>query len=164
MNRRNSALSDTLRPVPKLDVGGWAWVSNTSANIRQGTKPDPDTKVFKTELSLNWTAPYKVLADGPCSSADTPGGSPLGTKLLYLDLPSDMPGTDARRRVSVQRCKPCATPHDRGDIPKHLPAGLTQIRAQQLLQENSPVTRHPGRRFDPSLTTRSGKYYQTPIG
>ena len=28
-------------------------------------------------------------------------------------------------RVSVQRCKPCANPHDQGDMPKYLPAGLT---------------------------------------
>ena len=37
-----------------------------------------------------------------------------------------MPGADARRRVSVQRCKPCTNPHDHGDMPKYLPAGLTQ--------------------------------------
>ena len=37
-----------------------------------------------------------------------------------------MPGADARRRVSVQRCKPCPNPHDRGDMPEYLPAGLTQ--------------------------------------
>ena len=50
----------------------------------------------------------------------------MGDKLLYLDLPSDMPGADARGRVSVQRCKPCANPHDQGDMPKYLPAGLTK--------------------------------------
>ena len=37
-----------------------------------------------------------------------------------------MPGADARWRVSVQRCKPCATPHDQGDMPNYLPTGLTQ--------------------------------------
>ena len=37
-----------------------------------------------------------------------------------------MPGADARRRVSVQSCEPCANPHDQGDMPKYLPAGLTQ--------------------------------------
>ena len=37
-----------------------------------------------------------------------------------------MPGADARRHVSVQRCKPCTKPHDHGDMPKYLPAGLTQ--------------------------------------
>ena len=69
--------------------------------------------------------PYKVLFD-PCSSADTPDGAPLGAKLLYLDVPSDRPGGDARRRVPVPPCKLCANPHDRGDMPKYSPAGLTQ--------------------------------------
>ena len=57
--------------------------------------------VLKAKLSLNWTAPYKVLAVGLCTLANTPDGSPLGDKLLYFDLPSDMPGADACRRVSV---------------------------------------------------------------
>ena len=96
---------------------------NTAATIRQGAKTDTDAKILKIELSLNWTGPYKVLAVGPCTPADTPDGSPLGAKLQYLGLPSDMPGADARRRVSVQRCKPCANPHDHGDMPKCLPAG-----------------------------------------
>ena len=83
LNRRNSALSEALRPVPKVAVGGWAWVYNTAATIRQGVKPDTDAKALKTKLSLNWTGPYKVLAVGPCSSVDTPDGSSLGAKLLY---------------------------------------------------------------------------------
>ena len=68
-----------------------------SATIRQGTKTDTDAKVLKAKLSLNWTGPYKVLAVGPCTPADAPDGSPLGAKLLYLDLLSGTPGTDARR-------------------------------------------------------------------
>ena len=88
VERRNSALSDALRAVPKFAVGGWMWV-------------------------------YKVLAVGPSTPADAADGSPLCAKLLYLDLPSDMPGADARRRVSVQLCKSCASPHDRGDMPKY---------------------------------------------
>ena len=123
MERRNSALSDALRPVPKFTVGVWLWVYNTAATIRQGAKTDTDAKILKIELSLNWTGPYKVLAVGPCTPADTPDGSSLGDKLLLLDLPSDMPGPNARRRVSVQHCKPCANPHDHGDMPKYLPAG-----------------------------------------
>ena len=49
-------------------------------------KPDTDAKVLKAKLSVNRTGPYKVLAVGPCSSADTPGGSPLGAKLLYVGV------------------------------------------------------------------------------
>ena len=36
----------------------------------------------------------------------------LGSKLLSLDLPSDMLGADAHRRVYVARCNPCDNPHD----------------------------------------------------
>ena len=43
-------------------------------------------------------------------------------------------------------------------------SGVDAIRAQQLLQEIPLVRCHPGRRFDPSSTTRIGKDYQTPIG
>ena len=125
MERRNSALSDALRAILKFAVGGWVWVYNTVATIRQGAKTDTDAKVLKAELSLIWTAPYKVLAVGPCTPADTPDGSLLSDKLLYLDLPFDMPGADARRRFSVQRCKPCANLHDHDDMPKHSRAGLT---------------------------------------
>ena len=112
MERRNSALADALRAVPKFTFGDCVWVYNTAATIRQGAKTDTDAKVFKAKLSLNWTDPCKVLAVGPCTPADTPDGSPLGDKLLYRDLPLDIPGADARRHASVQRCKPCANPHD----------------------------------------------------
>ena len=86
------------------------WVYDTAATIRQGTKTDTDAKVVRAKLLPNWTGPYKIVAVGPCNPADTPDGSPLGVKLLYFDLPSDMPGADVRRRVSVQHCKPCANP------------------------------------------------------
>ena len=39
-----------------------------------------------------------------------------------MDLPSDLPGSDARRRVAIERDKLRANSHDSGD----LPAGLTQ--------------------------------------
>ena len=65
VNRGNSALADALRPVPKIDVGGWVWVYNTAATIRQDAKPDTDAKVLEDKLSLNWTGLYKVLAIGP---------------------------------------------------------------------------------------------------
>ena len=89
-------------------------------------KANTDAKVLKAKFALDWTGPYKVLAVGPCSSAETPDSSSLGENLLYSDLPSDLPGSNARRRVAIERCKPCANPHDSRDMPKYLPAGLTQ--------------------------------------
>ena len=90
---------------------------NSASAIRQGVKANTDAKVLKAKLALNWTGSYEILAVGPCSAAETPDGSPLGSNLLYLDLPSDLPGSDARRRVAIERCKPCANPHDSGDMP-----------------------------------------------
>ena len=110
MEHSNSALSDALRPVPEFAVGGWVWVYNPAATIRQGTKTDTDAKVLKAKRSLNWTGPYKFLAAGPCSSADNPHGSPLSAKLLCLDLRSDSPGADARRAFRYNAASPVPTP------------------------------------------------------
>ena len=164
VNRRSSTLSDALRPVPKFAVGGWELVYNTAATIRQGVGPDTGAKVLKAKLPLNWTDPYKVLAVDPCSSADTPDGSPLGAKLLYFNLPSDMPGADARRRVSGQSCKPCANPHDRGDMQKYLPAGLTQYVLNNFFKKFPPYHVTQDDVSPPLQTTRSGKDYWAPIG
>ena len=83
-------------------------------------------------------APYKDAAVGPCYSADTSDGSPLGSRLLFLDLSSDMPGVDARQQVSVQHCKPCANPHDRGDMPMYLPRKLTQYVLNNFSKKSPP--------------------------
>ena len=92
VNRISSALADALRPAPTFAVSGWAWVNNSAVTIRQGVKVNTDAKVLTAILALNWTGLYKILAVGPFSAAETPDSSPLGSNLLYLDLPSDMPG------------------------------------------------------------------------
>ena len=126
MDLRNTALSDALRAVPKIDLGGWVWVYNTVSTTRQGAKTDTDATVLNAKLSPGWTGRYKALAGGPCTPADTPDGSSQGAKLIVLDPSSDMPGADARQRVSVQRCDPCANPHVHDDTPKYFPAEMTQ--------------------------------------
>ena len=125
VNRRNSALADALRPTPTFGVGCSVWACNSASTTPQGVKANTDTTVFKAKFALNRTGPYEVLAVGPCSSAETPERSPLWDTLLYLDLPSDRPGSDARRRVAIEPCKPYANPHDSSDMLKYLPAGLT---------------------------------------
>ena len=97
--RRNSALSDGLKQLPTYAIGGWVWVYNTAATIRQGAKAGTDAKVLKEKLSLNWTWPFKILAIGPSPAEATPDVRPLAAKLLYADLPNDMPGADAPCRV-----------------------------------------------------------------
>ena len=107
-----------MRPAPNFVAGGWAFVHNSASTNHQGVKANTDAKVRKAKLAHNWTGPYKILAVGPCSANETPDGSPLRSNLLYLDLPTDLPGSDARRRVVIERCKPCANQHDSGDMPK----------------------------------------------
>ena len=114
VKRRKSALSNALRQVPNFVVGNWVWLCNTASTICQGTKAGTDAKVHKTKFAPNWTRPCKILAVGPCSSSDTPDGTPLWDKLLYLDLLTDIHGADAHRRVSVERCKPCINPDPEG--------------------------------------------------
>ena len=46
VERRNSALSDALRAVLKIAVGGWAWVYNKAATIHRGAKTDTDAKAL----------------------------------------------------------------------------------------------------------------------
>ena len=119
-------------------MGGWAWAYNSASTTRQGVKANTNAKVLKAELALNWTGLYKILTVGPCSAAETPDGSPLGSNLLYLDPPSNLPGSDARRRVAIERCKPCANPHDSGDMPKYLLAALTQYVLNNFSKKSPP--------------------------
>ena len=119
-------------------MGGWEWAYNFASTIRQGVKANTDAKVLKAKLALNWTGLYKILAVGPCSAAETPYGSLLGTNLPYLNLPSDLPGSDARRRVAIERCKPCVNPHDSGDMPKYPPAGITQYVLNNFPRKSPP--------------------------
>ena len=142
VNGRNSALSDALLRCPKYAAGGWVWIYNTAATIRQSLRKGADNKVLKEKLSLNWTGPLKIIAVGPSSATDTPDGRPLGDKMLYLDLPSNHSGPAAKPCVPVARCKPCANPYDADDLPRHLPAGLTQY-VLHAFATKSPHTTSP---------------------
>ena len=101
-----------LLASPPFSVGGWSWVYNSASTIRQGVKKGTDATVLKTKLSLNWNGPFKILAVGPTAASETPDNRPLQDKLLFLDIPSDLPGRDSTPRVSVKRCKPCHNPDD----------------------------------------------------
>ena len=135
--RKNFAVADALRPAPNFATGGWAWVHNSVSTIHQGVKAITNAKVLKAKLTLNRTGPYKILAVGLCSAAETPDGSPIGSKLIYLDFLFDQPGSDARRCVAIEPCKRCANPHDSEDMPKHLPVGSTQVVLNNF-SKNSP--------------------------
>ena len=62
----------------------------------------------------------------------------MGDKLLYLDLPTKLSGPAAKPRVTVTRCKPCANPYDADDMPRHLPAGLTQYVLHTFATKSPP--------------------------
>ena len=74
---------------------------------------------------MNWSGPFKVLAEDPTPTSNTPDNSLLQGKLLFVDLPSDLPGRDSKSRVPVKRCKACHNPNDADDISKHLLEDLT---------------------------------------
>ena len=95
-------------------------------------------KVLKEKLSLNCTGLFKIVAVGPSPAATQPDGRPLGDKLLYLDLPSNLSGPAAKPRVTVARWKPCANPYDVDDMPRHLPAGLTQYVLHAFATKSPP--------------------------
>ena len=138
LDRRNAPIMDALRRSPPFTTGGWAWIYNSAATIRQGAKKGTDATVLKTKLSFNWIGPFKILAVGPAPASDIPDGRPLHDKLLYFDLPSDLPGRDSKRRVSVVRCKPCRNPDDIHDLPKHLPADITKYVLNSFSTKSPP--------------------------
>ena len=102
------------------------------------TKANTDAKTLEAKLVPNLTGPYKILAVGPCSAAETPDDSPLGSNHFYYDLLSNLPGSDAHRRVTIERCKPCANSRDSGDMPKYLQAGLTQYVLNNFFMKSPP--------------------------
>ena len=71
-----------------------------------------------------------------------------------------MPGADAHRRVSVQRCKHCANPHDHGDMPKYLQAGLTQYVLNNFSKKSPPY--HVTHKTTFRLLFRDSKWRRSP--
>ena len=111
---------------------------NSASTIRQGVKANTDAKVLEAKLVLNWTGPYKTLAVDRCSAAETRDGSPLGSNFLCLDLPSNLHGSHARRRVAIERYKPSANPHDSRDMPKYRPSRPTQYMPNNIFKKSPP--------------------------
>lgn len=68
-----------------------------------------DERLLKSNESLNWTEHFKILRVDPSASA--PNGKPVVDYLIRLDFPSGLTGANAKRRLSVMKCKPCGNPH-----------------------------------------------------
>ena len=92
IQRSNTKLLAILHKLPNFEVGKWVWIYNPQATVGQGVGEDNSHLVKK--LSLNWTGPYKILVVGPGLGPD---GRPVADKILYLDLPNDMPGKDQKK-------------------------------------------------------------------
>lgn len=139
-----SHLNHRIPPFPKCD----ARLHNLSAAVGRGcvirlppsasVKARTDAKVLKAKRPLNWTDQCKFFAVDPRPSADTPNGSVLGAKTLYLDL--CVPTCPARKPTAAFRWRatsPVPPPHESDGMPKHLRAGgLTQ----NLCSTTSPRT------------------------
>ena len=138
---------------------------NSTSTIHQGVKANTDAIVLKAKHALHWTGPYKVLANGPCSSAETPEGSPLGDNLLCLDLPSNLPCSGSRRRVAIERCTPCDHPHYSSDMPK-IPIGGADVvpMCSTTFSRIPSVPRHSRRCFGSPPTPRGGEDHRTRVG
>lgn len=103
-------------------------VQNTLRGARLGVKQRcyyPPSIV--KELTLNQTGPFKVSAVGLSSAAGTPDGQPLGDKLLYPNLPSNLSGLAAKPLITAACCTPCANPYDADNMPPHLLANASTI-------------------------------------
>lgn len=59
---------------------------NTANTIRRELWESVDNKVFNDNLSLNWTGPFKIIAVGHSSIADTPNVRPIRDRLLHLNF------------------------------------------------------------------------------
>ena len=88
-------------------------------------------------ISLIWTGPFKILAVGLPTANEPPDRRSLGD-ILHLDLPSHLSGPAAKPRVTVVRCKSCINPYDVDDMPKYLPAGLTQCVLHAFAHKSPP--------------------------
>ena len=100
IQRSNTKLLAILHKLPNFEVGNWVWIYNSQAIVTQGV--GEENSRLMTKLSWNWIGPYKVLVliVGPGLG---PHGHPIADNTLYLDLPTDMPGKDQKKRVSVDR-------------------------------------------------------------
>lgn len=102
VERRHSTVSDALRKWSACAVRSWIRLYNSESVIRRGNQAVTGDKVFKTTLSLLWTAPLRIFELGPADK--TPDGKPLAKKILYLGLLTDVPVYFAKLWVSVVSC------------------------------------------------------------
>ena len=133
-----SQLPDALHAVPKLVIGGWAWVYNTAATIRQRSKMHTDAKVLEAKPSLNWKGPLKSsqLASVPLLTSWTAPFSALSSYIWIYSRHARRGYTPARLGTTLQAlCQP-ARPWRHAEV---FASGVDAICAKQFLQEIPPI-------------------------
>lgn len=113
--RANPALDHLMYKRPDWSVGNWMWLYNSHSTIHQGANKTRDSPILKHKLALEWMGPFTILAVGP--SASSPDNHPVGAKLLYWELSTNLRGRDVKLRVSIARCKPRLNPRDDREMP-----------------------------------------------
>lgn len=97
--------------------------------------------MLKGQLAFIWTGLFKIPTLSPCSPAVSPGGRPVRDKVIFLDLPPNVPGPDTTRRVSVARCPLSAVlqsaRHRRTRL-GYLSAGLTGYVTNKSTTKSTP--------------------------
>ena len=66
--RANKDLSVVFRKKPLFSVGSWTWVYNSATTVQQSRDKDEE-HALKSNLSLSWIGPFKILRVEPCDSA-----------------------------------------------------------------------------------------------
>ena len=70
-------------------------------------------------------------------SIGRPGGDTLCPQPITLQIASSA-GQNKKRSVAIERCKPCANPHDSGEMPIYLPVGLTRYVLNKFSKKSPP--------------------------
>lgn len=100
---RNSSLAASLIKRQPSKIVDWVWVCNTAVTIHQGVDKNTDDCVLEAKLASNWIGPFKTLSAGLTSDDDSPYDWSVGSKLLYMDLSSDLCGLPPKNPVTVVR-------------------------------------------------------------
>lgn len=103
----------------------------------------------KATLTLKSNDSHTLLDVNPYSTAVSLDGWLLGDKIIIFYLPLDMPGSVAKCRVSVSRCKSCFNPRDAADIPRDLLNGVAEYVLNKYTTNVAAVPHHFRRRVAP---------------
>lgn len=109
---------------------------NTAA-MYQGVEAGTNAEVLNDERLLSRTAPYKIIAVGPCSSGGTPDDSSV-LRSYILIFPRTCPARMRTAEYPWRAVSPVPTPNDSEDMSNYVPALLTQYVPNELRNESSP--------------------------